>query len=272
VSAPDAAPFTAALGLTAVADGFGAVLADRWTVGPKAHGGLLLALCAKAARCGLGVAGVQPLVVSASYLGAPEPGEVQLVVDVRKRGRTVSVVDVELRQGARTAVHAVVTLGAPDDTEPLHVRRSDADAMTAEPASDAIDVGTHPIGRVMHLSSVCDLRLDRATAAFADARVDGEAELRLWVRPRGQDPDALFALMASDVSPPVILNLGRSGWAPTVQLTALLRAEPAPGWLRVQTSSRCVGARWFDEEAVVTDSTGALVCQSRQLAVMPTGS
>jgi hypothetical protein len=78
--------------------------------------------------------------------------------------------------------------------------------------------------------------------------------------------------MASDVSPPVILNLGRSGWAPTVQLTALLRAEPAPGWLRVQTSSRCVGARWFDEEAVVTDSTGALVCQSRQLAVMPTGS
>ena len=79
----------------------------------------------------------------------------------------------------------------------------------------------------------------------------------------------MFALLAGDVSPPVTLNLGRSGWAPTVQLTALVRAQPAPGWLRVRMSSRCVGGTWFDEDAIVTDSAGTLVCQSRQLAMVP---
>ena len=260
-------PFRDALRLTPDGDGYAATLDAAWTVGPKVHGGLLLALCAAAARSTLDVAGFEPLVVSASYLSAPDPGPVHLVVGVRKRGRSVSLADVELRQGARVAVRAAVTLGVPDSTTPL--RETPPDDQPAEPADDAIEVAAHPTGSVMNLASVCDLRLDRATAAFAEGRVDGEAEIRLWVRPHGEEPDVLFALLAGDVSPPVTLNLGRSGWAPTVQLTALLRAEPAPGWLRVRMSSRCVGGTWFDEDATVTDSAGTLVCQSRQLAMVP---
>jgi len=67
----------------------------------------------------------------------------------------------------------------------------------------------------------------------------------------------------------VTLNLGRLGWAPTVQLTALLRGRPAPGWLRVQMSTSKVGATWFDGDATVIDANGALVCQARQLALAP---
>lgn len=260
-------PFRSALRLTPEGDGFSAVLSDRWTVGPKAHGGLLLALCATAARSTLDLPGTQPLVVSASYLAAPDPGPVHLAVDVRKRGRSVSLVDVELRQGERVAVRAAVTLGTPDSTTPL--RETPPDDQPAEPPADAIEVAAHPTGSIMNLAAVCDLRLDRSTAAFAEGRVDGEAEIRLWVRPHGEEPDVLFALLAGDVSPPVTLNLGRAGWAPTVQLTALVRAEPAPGWLRVRMSSRCVGGTWFDEDATVTDSAGTLVCQSRQLALVP---
>jgi len=262
-------PFSDALALTRAGHGFTATLTEDWTIGAKLHGGLLLALCAKAARSALGVPDVQPLAVSASYLSAPNPGEVELVVDVRKRGRSVSVVDVELRQRDRSAVACVVTMGTVDDAAPLHVRSCAHPPMPAQPPPEAIDVAEHPTGAVMHLSVVCDLRLDPVTAAFAGGRTDGAAELRLWARPRGEQPDALFALLAADVSPPVTLNLGRAGWAPTVQLTALLRAEPAPGWLRVHTSSRCVGATWFDEEAEVTDEAGTLVCQSRQLAMLP---
>ncbi len=59
-------------------------------------------------------AGVEPVAVSASFLWAPDPGEVQLVTSIRKRGRRISVVDVELIQGGRTAVHAVVNLGEPE--------------------------------------------------------------------------------------------------------------------------------------------------------------
>lgn len=262
-------PFSDALALTAAEGGFDAVLTDAWTIGTKAHGGVLLALCAKAATLGLDVPGAAPLAVSASYLAAPDPGPVTLAVDVRKRGRSASLVDVELRRGERVAVRAAVTLGTPDTTEPLHV--STRTGQPVEPPEDAIDVRSSPLGAVISLASVCELRLDRATAAFAEGRVDGSAEIRLWVRPLGEDPDVLFALVAGDVSPPVTLNLGRVGWAPTVQLTALVRAVPVPGWLRVQMSSRCVGGTWFDEDAVVHDSAGTLVCQTRQLAMVPTG-
>lgn len=262
------ASFSTAMRLQPRGDGiFGAELSPAWTIGPKAHGGVLLALCATTARAALDAPGAQPIAVSASYLSPPDPGAVELVTQLVKRGRSVSVVDVQLRSRGRAAVRATVTLGRPDDGAPL--RAAPAALTPAEPPADAIDVGASPMASVITLASVCDLRLDRSTAAFAEGRVDGEAELRLWVRPHGEHPDVLFALMASDVSPPVTLNLGRGGWAPTVQLTAYLRAAPAPGWLRVQMASACVGGTWFEEDATVLDSTGALVCQSRQLAMVP---
>jgi Thioesterase-like superfamily len=95
-------------------------LDKHWTIGPKVHGGAMLALCANAARtaCGGRPAGLepvlQPVAVSASFLWAPDPGLMRLVTSIRKRGRRISVVDVELMQGDRTAVHAVVNLGEPE--------------------------------------------------------------------------------------------------------------------------------------------------------------
>ncbi len=65
------------------------------------------------------------------------------------------------------------------------------------------------------------------------------------------------------------MNLGRSGWAPTVQLTALLRSHPANGWLRLLVDCRAVHDKWFDEDVMVIDSVGRLICQARQLAIAP---
>ncbi len=95
-------------------------LDKHWTIGPKVHGGAMLALCANAARtaCNGHSSGaepvLQPVAVSASFLWAPDPGSLLLVTSIRKRGRRISVVDVELTQGERTAVHAVVNLGEPE--------------------------------------------------------------------------------------------------------------------------------------------------------------
>jgi hypothetical protein len=91
------------------------------------------------------------------------------------------------------------------------------------------------------------------------------------VRPRGEQPDVLFALLAGDILPPLLFNMGRSGWAPTVQLTALLRGRPAPGWLRLEATSRVIRGNWFDEDYTVIDAEGQLVCQARQLALAPLG-
>src|SRR6201998_843841 len=75
------------------------------TIGPKVHGGAMLALCANAARTAHG-GPVEPVAVSGSFLSAPDPGPMRLVTSIRKRGRRISVVDVELIRGGSPARHA----------------------------------------------------------------------------------------------------------------------------------------------------------------------
>ncbi|HVL84981.1 MAG TPA: thioesterase family protein [Pseudonocardia sp.] len=263
------APFREALGLEQLAGGrFAAELGGRWTVGRKAHGGLLLVLLARAALARLAAdapgAAPDPLAIAADFLRAPEPGPVVLHTAVLKQGRTASVVAVRLEQDGRAMLSASVTAGRLPQAEPLW---ADLPDLPAQPPPGALDAGAGD--SVFTLASSCDLRFDGASVAF----VRGESAapvIRGWVRPVGEDPDVLFALLAADVLPPTVFNLGgRFGWAPTVQLTALLRAHPAPGWLRLQSRARQVGGSWFDEDAVVVDAAGRLVCQARQLALAP---
>jgi hypothetical protein len=67
----------------------------------------------------------------------------------------------------------------------------------------------------------------------------------------------------------VTFDLGRMGWAPTMELTAHVRAVPAPGWLVVRHETRNLAGGMFEEDCEVWDSAGRLVAQSRQLARVP---
>ncbi|MBY6413647.1 thioesterase family protein [Rhodococcus sp. BP-252] len=253
---------------------FAAVIDSTWTIGPKVHGGTLLATCAAAAKAQLADDDLQPLAVSASYLNAPDPGGVDLATIVRKRGKQVSHVDVELSQGGRVAVRAVVTLGRPDTDAPRHEVASSLASMPAEPPAETQAIGgDHPMASIVHLAQGCEMRIDPSSAHFLTGQ-QGEPEVRMWVRPRPDDEAdvdtaVLFALMTGDICAPVTMNRGMFGWAPTVQLTAYLRRSPAPGWLRVAASSTVIGGTWFEEDHLVLDSTGAVVVQSRQLAMVP---
>jgi acyl-CoA thioesterase len=272
-------PFRAATTLTTLersqAEGsYAAAIDSTWTIGPKVHGGTMLAICAAAAKRQLGQDDLQPLSVSVSYLSAPDPGEVALTTIVRKHGKQVSSVDVEMTQGGRTAVRAVVTLGRPDSDAPRHEVLSPLASMpVSPPAETQVIGGDHPMASIVHLASGCEMRIEPSSAHFLTGQ-QGEPEIRMWVRPRpGDEEDAdtavLFALMTGDICAPVTMNRGMFGWAPTVQLTAYLRKQPAPGWLRVAASSTVIGGTWFEEDHLVLDSTGAVVVQSRQLAMVP---
>ncbi|MCD2116369.1 MULTISPECIES: thioesterase family protein [Rhodococcus] len=249
-----------------------------WTIGPKVHGGCMLAVCASAARRSVLDAGVdpltQPLAVSASFVAAPDPGDVELTTVLRKQGKQIALVDVELSQAGRVAVRASVTLGTPDTEEPFHTVPHRATTMPADPPAESVLVTPeHPMGQIVKFAATSHLRIDSATARFLDGQ-QGEPLVSMWTRPSpGDEADVdtsvLFALMCGDVSAPVAMNLGRFGWAPTVQLTAYLRRVPAPGWLRVIAESSVLGSTWFEEDHTVVDSTGQVVVQSRQLAMMP---
>lgn len=266
-------PFRDALGLEPLGPGrHQAVLGPHWTVGTKALGSILLVLAARAAQEALaeagGTADADPLAVGAEFLRAPDLGPVQLHTEVLKTGRTASVVAVRMVQEGRTALAASVTLGRLPDGPP---RWSELPDLPAEPPPSAVDPGADAPqpGLVRGLAAACDLRLDGPSIAFARGE-GGPPVVRGWVRPRGEAPDALFALLAGDILPPTVFNLTRRpGWAPTVQLTALLRARPAPGWLRLESRATAVTAPWFDEDTTVVDAAGRLVCQARQLALTP---
>jgi hypothetical protein len=305
---PGSTLFTDAMALTPVGDGaYDGELNEHWTIGPKVHGGAMLSLCANAAlhehSRGLGAlpsqavgpparsvggerwaharsAGddsgdqqggeeVQPIAVSGNFLWAPDPGPMRVVTTVRKRGRRVSLVDVELRQGDRTAVRAAITLGDPEHhVPPLLSVNPVVPLMQPDPPPGLEPIGPgHPMEDIVHLAHGCDIRPSLTTLG---PRSDGGPPvIEYWVRPKGVAPDVLFALLCGDVSAPVTFGVNRTGWAPTVQLTAYLRALPADGWLRVLCTTVQIGQDWFDEDHIVVDCEGHIVVQSRQLAMVP---
>ena len=269
---------------------YDADLNAHWTIGPKPHGGVMIALCANAAREAYGD-GAHPIAVSANYLSAPDPGPVRLITTLRKRGRRIGLVDVELVQGVRsggqersdpgfgpggqersdpgfkTCVHAVVTLGEPEhEAAPLFSDNPVTPLMEPDPPADIMPIGPgHPAAEINNLARGCDIR-----PLVVESVSEGAApRFRIWVRPKVGPVDELFALMCGDISLPVPYAVGRRGWAPTVQLTAYLRGVPADGWLRVLCTTAEIGEDWFDEDHTVVDSNGRIVVQTRQLALVP---
>jgi acyl-coenzyme A thioesterase PaaI-like protein len=223
--------FSHAMALREVDPGvFAGELNKHWTIGPKVHGGAMLALCANAARTvhggpspgddaglatargGAGQSNWQPVAVSGSFLWAPDPGPMRLVTSIRKRGRRISVVDVELSQGDRTAVLAVVTLGEPEHlAPPLLSANPVVGLMDPEPPDHVAPIGPgHPLAGLVHLADGCDVRPLVSTLGPTDGR---PPVIQMWVRPRGLAPDVLFALMCGDGSAPVTFAVGRTGWA-----------------------------------------------------------
>lgn len=262
--------FSDAMRLESAGDGvYEGALNEHWTIGPKVHGGAMLALCANAARTELDRQDCEPLVVSGNFLWAPDPGALRVVTTVRKLGRRISLVDVELMQGDRVAVRAAITLGVPEhDAPPLLSTNPVVPLMTPEPPPGLQPIGPgHRMADIVHLAHGCDIRPSLTTM---QPRSDGGPPvIEYWVRPREEAPDVLFALLCGDVSAPVTFGVNRFGWAPTVQLTAFLRARPADGWLRVLCTTTQIGQEWFDEDHIVVDSAGRIVVQTRQLALVP---
>ncbi|ALG85885.1 thioesterase family protein [Gordonia phthalatica] len=247
-----------------------------FTIGPKVHGGSLQMMVAAAASRALTqladpAVGTAVIAVASDYLAAPDPAAVDLHVALIKTGRTVWLVRVDVRQNGRLMVTSTVTLGRPDHGEARFRGLTPVADLPPEPPTGIADLTSSPLGDIFHLNAAVDVVLD--LERFPALRGEtGEPVIRGWARPRTDvtaDVHALFPVLVCDVSPPVVMNLGMFGWAPTVQLTTYVNRVPAAGWLRFAASSQDVGQGMFAEDHVAVDATGATVAQSRQLALLP---
>jgi acyl-CoA thioesterase len=233
-----------------------------WSIGGKPNGGYLLAVTTRAVLDA--VDRPHALAVSGHFLRPPSGGPAEVRVERLREGRSVATVRATLMQGGVPCLDTLVTAGR------LEGAPADWSAATPPdlPPPEKCLAGPPSHLRVELLDHV-DVRLDPATAPFGDdgPRPTGTPELRGWVRFHdGAENDTLALALVVDAMPPTVFNLDRWGWAPTVELTFLLRGIPAPGWLACEATTRHLADGWFDEAVEVWDESGHLVAQSRQLA------
>ena len=262
---PAAAAFDRAIAASAGPDGLVAAVDPGWGIGDRSNGGYLLAIAARAALDRLGQP--HPLALSCHFLAPPGAGPAAVQVTRLRQGRSLSSARVALAQRGATFLEALVTAGRLDPaTEPGWQAPGGPPALPPPDACVATSADAPGLPRV-GLYDHLDVRLDPATAGRARGRPARALAMRGWVRFRdGRPPDPLALVQAVDALPPTTFGLGLDGWAPTVALTVLVRALPAPGWLACVAAGRLWQQGFVDEDVEVWDARGRLVAQARQLA------
>lgn len=235
-----------------------------WTIAGKPNGGYLLAIMGRAAV----IDGPHPHVIAASatYLRPPDPGPVQIVADVLRAGRSASQLRVRMLQDDATCVDALLTTSElHPDTEPYWSGVTLPDV--ADPDECLRVPSTSPTGLPVPIMDQVDLRLDPADAGFARGAPSGRGQLSGWLELPGDEAfDPVSLLYAVDAFPPATFEVAPSGWVPTLQLSAYVRALPVPGRVRVLHRAQLIDAQKVDEVCSVWDARGRLVAQSTQLA------
>jgi hypothetical protein len=244
----------------------GGLVADLdhgWDVGGGVlNGGYLLAVAARAAV--LDSPHPHPVALSASYLRATVAGPAHLTVTPGPAGRTLAHSSVVLSGAAGPSLAVQVTTATLGSDEAEYTVNA---APQLPGPDDCVVTRTTGAGPAVGLVRQIDTRMDPATAGWTVGRYSDQRLLRSWIRlTDGRAPDPLALLLFADALPPTAFAVGRSGWAPTVQLQVLVRALPAPGWCLVESRSTEVAGGWSDEECRIWDATGRLVAQARQLA------
>ena len=254
-----------------------ASLDPEWTVSGNPHGGYLLALMARAAIAADDEgAHPHPLSASAVYVTPPAVGPATIAVEHLRRGRTASQLRARLLQDDRVRVEGLFTLGRLDDVGfDGWVDAAPPDVAPPEgcPISPVTPPGT---GVRVAMLDMVEQRLDpasfgdpaRATAGHSGYE-GGSGEFRGWLRFVDGTPfDPVSLLYVADSFPPATLTLGSVGWVPTLELTAYVRAVPAPGPLRVRQRVRVLSAPVVDQVCEVWDSKDRVVVQATQLALV----
>jgi hypothetical protein len=254
---------------------YSAALDAGWVVGGGLNGGYLLAVIGNAIRAELTELGQpDPVSVSSYYLTPSVPGPA--VVRVRR-----------VRVGGQRSTVAASLFQMADGKEVERITAlavyGDLDSMTAEvqreipppdlpPLEDCVPTLPAPADfiKIAPLLERFDTRLDPAYVGWTVGEPSGTGVIQGWFKlADGRPLDPVALLLVVDALPPVTFDLGTPGWAPTLELTAHVRAGPADGWAIVRHATRNISGGHFEEDCEVWDSRGRLVAQSRQLALLP---
>jgi acyl-CoA thioesterase len=268
--ATDDTEFDIDTAVDAAPDGYRATITDRWSIRGNPNGGYLLAIAARAMALTAGRA--DPLSITAHYLSPSTPGVASVTADVVKAGRRYGTVEATLAQEGKSRLRAIGAFGDLDELDGPTLERGAHVTPPSLPPPDECTARLSTLGpvggatpEIMHRF---DTRLD-PTAGWVRGTRTGRSEIAGWTRfADGRPPDVMSLLLFADAFPPAILDVLESSWVPTVSFSVMVRARPAPGWLLAVFRTRTVVGGTIEEDGEVWDSTGRLVCLSRQLAIV----
>ena len=236
-----------------------------WNIGDNPNGGYLVSIASSALLDAL--PHPDPVSVTTHFLrpGSPDT-DCDVQVEIIRTGRTLSTARATLSQDGKAriivlAACADLDVSAGVDT-PLTL---EAPALPAP--ADCVQRSEKTQGLHLPILSRLDTRLDPACAvAGASDRARMAGRIRFTDE---RDPDTRSLLLFADAFPPSPLPyLGLIGWVPSLELTVHVRRRPAPGWIIAQFETEDLHQGRMLESGALWDSTGALVAQSRQLALV----
>ena len=255
--------------VTPLGDGrYSATLSDRWNaLGGAPNGGYSLAMTVSALAHLMRPLGLpDPLTVSTFFLRRAATGAAELRASIARVGKRTATADAQLWQGGDEIVRTTATFAD------LAQARGRTLALTAPPVlpppEDCLELtGGRRLPGVTIVDRV-EIRCPERPG-WTQGKPSGNPSALFWMRfTDGRDADTRALPSLVDACAPVVMELG-ARTSSTIELTTHVRARPAPGWLACRVVTRHVIAGYHDEDFEIWDSTGQLVAQSRQLALMP---
>lgn len=251
-------------------DEFGAALTDRWNgMTSVVNGGLEMAICLRA--LGLGMPFPDPLVVSGLFLRPGTPGPATVRTTMLRSGRTTAFGEASLSRDGKEIVRVTAAFADLADLEadasagtPVYVGDGPPDL---PPPEDCVGLPVAGFGPAT-IAERIEFR-PAELPGWVRGEPSGRPSMDFWMRfADGRDPDLLAMPLLVDCTAPSVMELG--ALSATIELTVHMRARPTPGWLACRASTRFVVGGYHEEDFEIWDSSGALVAQSRQLALVVT--
>lgn len=246
---------------------FPTVLGADWNAFTGPNGGFMLALVTRA--LGRVVPFPDPVVVSGFFLRPGSAGPAEVSTEMIRSGKTTAFGQASLWRDGKEVVRATAAFAdlaaAAARGGPLY---SADRAPDLPPPEECLAVPARVLSGIS-LTERFEYRAAALPSWAVGAPPSGTPVYELWMRfADGREPDVASLPLFADAVAPVVLEIGAI--STTLELTVHVRARPAPGWLACRAQTRHVADGYHEEDFDIWDSTGRLVAQSRQLALVLT--
>lgn len=260
--------FTSDTDITKAGELYESEIRQGWDIQGNANGGYLMAIGTRAMAA---ASRPHPISVTAHFLSPGKVGPVTVTPTIIKQGRTFSTVRASIVGPGKPIVELLGSFGEMESADGFVL--IDAEPPDLPPVEQCVKIDSQLDGFPPPLMDKLDLHLHPEDALFYRGRPSGKPLVRGWIKMADSEPINAFGLMLiADAFPPTVFNANLPrAWVPTLEMTTHVRGVPKPGWLRCKFTTRFITGGVLEEDGEIWDSTGRLVAQSRQLALMPRG-